>query len=93
MSYRSKQIDDDALATAIRELTTEDGASMSAADMAELLDELLRFRRVARGDSRRAEQLKKMRWIAENLLAKVEALSDRASGETLNTLASEESNA
>lgn len=34
--------------------------------------ELLRLRRVIRGDSRRAEQLKKLRWAVEVTLTKIE---------------------
>lgn len=34
--------------------------------------ELIRLRRIVRGDSRRAEQLKKLRWSAETLIAKIE---------------------
>lgn len=39
--------------------------------------ELLRRRRIMRGDSRRAEQIRRMRWVLENMLVKVEALERR----------------
>lgn len=39
--------------------------------------ELLRRRRIMRGDSRRAEQIRRMRWVLENMLVKIEALERR----------------
>lgn len=60
------------------------------ADQATIIDvahELLRARKRLRGDSRRAEQIRRTRWILENALSKIEDLSkfelseDRVAGE------------
>jgi hypothetical protein len=38
--------------------------------------ELLGRRKIARRDSRRAQQIKKLRWLVESLLAKIERTED-----------------
>jgi hypothetical protein len=48
-----------------------------------VLDELLRARRLFRADSRRAEQVRRVRWAVENLLVKVERMGDRVMDEPL----------
>ena len=40
-----------------------------------MAEELSYRRKTARRDSRRADQVKRMRWVVENLLTKIEALS------------------
>lgn len=52
------------------ETTTETGYMIVS-----MAVELIRARRVGRQDSRRAEQIKKLRWAVENTLGKIEALA------------------
>lgn len=47
--------------------------------------ELLAIRAERRADSRRAQQLKRVRWVAENLLTKVEGLGERWGAEGMAT--------
>ena len=44
----------------------------SAQDVSDIAAELLRLRRFHRGDSRRALQVRRMRWAVENMIIKVE---------------------
>ena len=55
-----------------------------------LADEVIRNRRAMRKDSRRAEQIKKARWLMENALAKIEALELLAGDETKADVLGEE---
>lgn len=47
------------------------------ATVKDICEELLRLRRCARGDSRRADQIRRLRWQAETLTVKAEELTRR----------------
>lgn len=72
-----KKIDDSTVAAEVRDLSNGGQGSLTLPEIADLLDELLRYRRASRGDSRRAEQHRRMRWQLENLTEKVEELHER----------------
>ena len=69
-------------------LTDDDVAALSKLgtctgdQLRALADEVIRNRRAMRKDSRRAEQVKKCRWVMENALAKIEALELLVGDET-----------
>lgn len=66
---RSSRILDERIAEIARERQCKDE------ELREICDELLYRRRQSRKDSRRAEQVRKLRWTAEGILAKIEVLS------------------
>ena len=64
----------------------KDGTTIEQA----LADEVWRNRRAMRRDSRRAEQIKKVRWLMENALAKIEAFELLVGDETKGDVVAEE---
>lgn len=53
--------------------------------VSDMADEILRLRRMCRGDSRRAQQVRRLRWAVENALVKVENLFERVSAPVMET--------
>lgn len=49
----------------------------NAATIGDMADEILRLRRFMRADTRRAQQIRRLRWAAENIIVKVESLAER----------------
>ena len=56
-----------------------------AKTVSDMADEILRLRRWMRGDSRRSQQVRRLRWAVENALVKVEHLLERVSAPVLET--------
>jgi hypothetical protein len=51
--------------------------TVTTVELEELADELLKKRRILRRDSRRAEELRRLRWSCELLIQKVEKIPER----------------
>lgn len=58
----------------------------TAKEISDIAHELLRARRLSRGDSRRAMQVRRLRWSVELVLLKVEHMAEAATGEHLVTV-------
>lgn len=56
-----------------------------AKSVSEMADEVLRLRRMLRGDSRRAQQVRRLRWAMENAIVKVENLFERITAPVAET--------
>lgn len=89
---RNQKISDEDLAAVIRGERQFDRVGAT-----QIAEELLRYRRAARGDSRRAEQFRRLRWQAENLtekceefLRRIQRLSGEVEGETLDEIVARE---